>query len=149
MGTTLSMRSATGKSKAKRLRYLSRNNPEERLMNHSAQMLAAAQAGGGYGEYAGAKNAGYAGDTAIRPPEIPRYSEELEKNLHACSAALDQLENKLSNVAYSDPPNPVSAAGAQLAAATQTGMGRQMQEMSGHASVIHQRISSLIRRLEV
>jgi hypothetical protein len=84
----------------------------------------------------------------VRPPEIPRYSAELEKNLHACAEALTDLENKLSNVAYSDPPSPANTAN-QITAAPQTGMGRQMQEMSAHAASIHQRIQSLIRRLEV
>lgn len=84
-----------------------------------------------------------------RQPEIPRYGEELEKNLHVCSAMLDQLEAKLSNLTYCDPPSPEKAGTNQIHAAPQTAMGRHMQEMSAHASNLHQRISSLVRRLEV
>lgn len=110
-------------------------------MNHNGQAIGILAQAGSYAS---------ASDTSEnkRQPEIPRYSEELEKNLHACSSALEMLEAKLSNVAYSDPPSPANT-GNQISAAPQTGMGRQMQEMSGYAANIHQRIQSLTRRLEV
>jgi len=112
-------------------------------MNNGGQMIGAA---GGFANDYAAKGQ-YAQTEQVRRPEIPRYMEELEKNLGMCSELLNMLENKLSGFTSADPPSP--GKDCAVTAAAQTGMGTQMQQFASHAATIGARLSSLNRRLEV
>jgi hypothetical protein len=85
-----------------------------------------------------------------RQLEIPGQFGRLESALNGCVQGLETLASRLSeSVLRSECPTPANTIGTSSPTAVpQTSMGSRLQDLTNTASILNERIHSLISRLE-